>query len=203
MFAEKGFHAASMRQLTARARTNLAAVNYHFGSKKALIVAVLLRRIRPLNELRMAKLDELDRKAGGAPVPVASVIEVLIRPMFALAQDRKSGGDIFVRLLGRVFMEPSEPMREVYIEFEPLVQRFEAAVRRSLPPLPREVLFWRMHFFMGAVLHTLTQHHRLDVISRGLCREMDVEATIRHLVNFAVAGLTSPLPSNTSRKTNR
>src|SRR2546425_12184724 len=119
--AEQGFYAASLRKITERARTNLAAVNYHFGSKKALVAAVLLRRIRPLNQARLARLDELELQADGSPVPAENIIDALIRPLFELAQDRERGGDIFVRVLGRVLMEPGELMREVFVEFEPLI----------------------------------------------------------------------------------
>ncbi len=47
LFAEKGFAETSLRLITSKAGVNLAAVNYHFGSKKALIQAVFSRFLGP------------------------------------------------------------------------------------------------------------------------------------------------------------
>ena len=58
LFATRGFHATSLRAITRAAEVNLAAVNYHFGSKDALLEAVMLRRLGPLNEIRQARLDQ-------------------------------------------------------------------------------------------------------------------------------------------------
>ena len=59
LFAEQGYAATSLRQLTGKARVNLAAVHYHFGSKEDLAKAVLARRIEPINVERIARLDAL------------------------------------------------------------------------------------------------------------------------------------------------
>ena len=56
LFAQEGFHSTSLRMLTKKAGVNLAAVNYHFGSKEELIRAVIERRLLPLNRLRFEKL---------------------------------------------------------------------------------------------------------------------------------------------------
>ena len=57
LFVEQGFEATSLRQITTKAAANLAAVNYHFGSKQALIREVFERRLRVLNAERLAQLD--------------------------------------------------------------------------------------------------------------------------------------------------
>ena len=59
-FAEHGFHGTSMRSVTSGANANLAAVHYHFGSKEALLEAVLSRRLEPINRLRIEMLDRLE-----------------------------------------------------------------------------------------------------------------------------------------------
>ena len=66
-FGEKGFDATSLRDITSEAQVNLAAVNYHFGSKEHLFQAVLRRRLDGLNEARVRALDEMESAAGGQP----------------------------------------------------------------------------------------------------------------------------------------
>src|SRR5918995_5698455 len=72
LFMQHGFEGTSMRQLTTQAGVNLAAVNYHFGSKDALIEAVFRRRLDPMNAARIAALDELEA-SGRALAPDALI----------------------------------------------------------------------------------------------------------------------------------
>src|ERR671936_54679 len=69
LFMQHGFEGTSMRLLTAKAGVNLAAVNYHFGSKDALIEAVFHRRLDPMNVARMAELDKLEAEESAPPWP--------------------------------------------------------------------------------------------------------------------------------------
>src|SRR5512139_2982341 len=75
LFVEQGFADTSLRMITARAEVNLAAVNYHFGSKEELIREVFQRHLEPLNAARIAYLDRLEAQAKGQPLSVARVIE--------------------------------------------------------------------------------------------------------------------------------
>src|SRR5215831_9198540 len=81
LFAEKGFDATSLREITAAANVNLAAVNYHFQSKEALIAAVFARRMRPITAARLEALGRLENEANGQPVPVEKVLEAFIAPV--------------------------------------------------------------------------------------------------------------------------
>src|SRR5439155_11060378 len=78
LFMQHGFEATSMRVLTARAGVNLAAVNYHFGSKHALIEAVFRRRLDPMNTARIAALERLEKDAGGHALPPETIIRAFI-----------------------------------------------------------------------------------------------------------------------------
>src|SRR6267143_4949084 len=74
LFMLHGFEGTSMRVLTSSAGVNLAAVNYHFGSKDALIEALFRRRLDPMNTSRIAELDRLEKEAGGRPLSTQQII---------------------------------------------------------------------------------------------------------------------------------
>ena len=57
LIAGNGFRNVSLRQITGEANVNIAAVNYHFGSREGLIGQVLARVIRPINQQRLHLLD--------------------------------------------------------------------------------------------------------------------------------------------------
>ena len=101
LFMQHGFAATSMRLLTSTAHVNLAAVNYHFGSKDALIEALFRRRLDPMNAERVAALDALEQQAGGQPLAPEQIIRTFIGASLRMIEDAKGGGRNFIRLLGR------------------------------------------------------------------------------------------------------
>ena len=132
LFADRGFDRVSIRDITEVAKVNLAAVNYHFGGKDELIAAVFQRRMGPLTEARLAALDELERSSGGQGPSTEQVLEALIRPALSSCA-ASANGTAFSRLFGRCLGEP-RPELETLLrkQFEPMVERFEAAFRRAL-----------------------------------------------------------------------
>lgn len=190
LFARDGIEATSLRAITTEAGVNLAAVNYHFQSKDALMRAVVARRVVPVNERRLALLDAVERVAGDGPLPVEGVVDAFVRPLVEIYSGR---GREFKPLMGRLYSEP-EFGQDIYKEhFEPLVSRFIAAYQRALPHLDRVELLWRMFFAMGVVGHTLATGHVLRLFSDGQCDPTDVEGTLKRMEAFMIAGLTAPV----------
>src|SRR5690349_7711707 len=97
LFMEHGFEATSLRSLTAAAGVNLAAVNYHFGSKEELFQAVLTRRLDPMNQERIELLERVEREAGGKPSTVEKILFAMLIPALRLARDEERGGKNFLR----------------------------------------------------------------------------------------------------------
>jgi AcrR family transcriptional regulator len=190
LFARTGPNATSLRQVIARAKVNLAAIHYHFGSKESLLQAVLSRRLIPLNAERLALLESYERNSGQRPVPLPKVLEALVGPALRLSRDPKKGGTKFMRLLGRCFTEPDEKIQAmINRQVETVAERFTPAFQRALPRVPMVDLFWRLHFLVGAMAHTMADAERLREFSGGLCDPDDTEGTIRRLVTFLNAGL--------------
>ena len=191
LFMQHGFEGTSMRTLTGKASVNLAAVNYHFGSKDALIEAVFRRRLDPMNTARIAELDRLEAAAGTSPPEAEAIIRAFLRASLAMIEDTKSGGRNFTRLLGRTYTEPSKPVRALIGQlYAPTMERFKAAFTRALPHLAREELFWRMHFMFGTLSYTLAATDTVQLIAGTKPEDRhDSRALEDRLAAFLTAGL--------------
>lgn len=194
---ERGFSATSLRAITSRAEVNLAAVNYHFGSKEELILEVFARHLGPLNQARIAHLDRLEAEARGAPLPPEKIIQAMVAPALQVSRDPLRGGARFLRLLGRAFSEPADSMRELLpAQYRDVVLRFKAALVRALPQLPEAELVWRMHFMFGAMSYAMAGNDALQLIATcNVEGADDAEAIIARLIPFMTAGLQAPLPA--------
>lgn len=189
LFAGNGFEATSLRQITAEAHANLGAVNYHFKSKDALILAVLSRMFQPVNEHRLRLLDAIEARAGGKPLPVESILEALFRPPLELVSQPGRAGWYFPRLLAFCLTEPGAYLKPlVEDEFAQKTRRFHAALRRACPGLTRAEVRWRLQFSMGAFIHTAGHPQLLEITSEGLCVSGDAEAVLTRIVGFCAAG---------------
>ncbi len=195
LFMLHGFEGTSMRQLTAKAGVNLAAVNYHFGSKDALIEAVFRRRLDPMNAARIAALDALE--AAGRPLAPEAIIRAFIGESLRMVEDAKGGGRNFIRLLGRTYTEPAKPIRSLIGQlYAPVMARFKGALEQALPQMPREELVWRIHFMFGTLSYTLAATDTVQLIA-GCKPEDRYDARLLEdrLAAFLAAGLTAPLKS--------
>lgn len=197
LFMEHGFEATSLRAITAAAAVNLAAVNYHFGSKEELFEAVLTRRLDPMNQARVDLLTRLEAKARGRPLSCERILTALLLPALTLARDPQRGGKDFLRLLGRAYADPAPFIRHFLSEqYRVMITRYKAAFGRALPQLPRKELSWRLHFIMGALSYTLAGTDALKLIAElNPHQTMNDEILLRRLAPFLLAGLTAPLPA--------
>jgi len=192
LFMQHGFEGTSMRALTSKAGVNLAAVNYHFGSKDALIEAVFRRRLDPMNLARIAELENLEASGN---LSAEKIIRAFLVPSLRLVEDAKGGGRNFIRLLGRSYSEPAKAIRALIGQlYAPVMERYKAALERALPHMPREELVWRMHFMFGTLAYTLAATDTVQLIA-GCKPEDRYDARLleERLTAFLAAGLNAPL----------
>ena len=198
LFMEHGFEATSLRLITASAGANLAAVNYHFGSKEELFQSVLTRRLDPMNRRRLELLTRFESEAAPKPLPCDRILSALLIPALKLARDPARGGKDFLRLLGRAYADPAPFIRRFLAEqYATIIERFKTAFARALPELPKKELSWRLHFIMGALSYTLAGTDALRLIAELTPAEAgNDEALLHRLAPFLLAGLQSPVPEN-------
>ena len=196
LLTEQGFEATTLRRITGAAGVNLAAVNYHFGSKEALIQEVFRRRLTWLNQQRLKELDRLEAEAGGAPLKPSRILEVFFGVALKMAAESEGGGRTFMRLLGRTYTKPSEFVRGFLAEeYAAVIARFKAALIKALPGVPAEEILWRFHFMLGAVSYAISGADALHIVGEGALDDGDAEALYARLMSFMLGGLRAPLPT--------
>ncbi len=192
LFADQGLKGTSLRAITSAAEANLAAVNYHFGTKEGLFAAVFQRRIGPMTVERIRLLDQaLEAAAPDAPA-LEDVLRAYLAPTLGLLTSHDPGAVNFPRLLGRVFSESGEIKIQVLNQFRPSAERFLEVLAQILPELPHAELMWRLHFLIGSLAHTTASGKLICLMSGGACDPDDVEGLLERLTTYAAAGFQAP-----------
>ncbi len=191
MFARNGYKGTSLRAITGRAGVNLAAVNYHFGSKKVLLEAVLLRRIQPLNLERRRRFEEIrDNARKLRKKPEAELIlKAFIEPVFYFGESDPGSKD-FITLIGRAIVDPDDTVRKVFHKFmRSIFELLFKMMSEALPGLSRDVIFWRLHFTIGAMAHAMRicSPDMKELAHSGTAT--DTSAVIEHLIRFVSKGM--------------
>jgi AcrR family transcriptional regulator len=186
LFADSGIDATSLRSITSAAGVNLAAVNYHFGSKNALVREVYGRRIRPVNEARLQRLEQTLREAEGRPPSIEGIMESFMAPAL-LALLEPEGPDL-VRLMGRAHSDTAPEVRqEVLSQFIEVLTAFTAALQAALPHVPLAETQLRFKFAVGAMVFAMIDPLPFANGQRPPDREA-VDHKLGALVEFLAAG---------------
>ena len=187
LFALQGFQNVSVRDITAEAGVNLASVNYHFGSKDALLFEIFRRRTAEMNRERARRLHEVNDQHQGAP-PVRDILRALIEPpmLWSRATTERR---IAMQFIIRARSEGTEAVREALTHDVSHLVRFAEALKKARPDLPPEEIYWRLHFVLGMIHNNrFAEFDRLHALSDGLTREGDSDALLQRMLDFAEAG---------------
>ncbi len=191
LFASKGFHNVSLRTITGEAGVNLASVNYYFGSKDALLEAIFERRILPINKIRKEELEKVRERARkeGRPPDVEETLRAFIEPVMKFREMDRCADD-FIRLVGRAAIETDEKVKEIFLKMvKPIFALCFETLCEALPDIPREIVFWRLQFVIGAMSHVMCRFGRFGEIIEGIDLEIDADRLISILLPFVSAGM--------------
>lgn len=197
-FADAGYAGASLRKIMADAGVSVSLVNYHFGNKPGLLRAIFELKVAPLNKQRYDLLQAAV-KANTKP-KLDDLLRGYFLPSFRIGLRQKPQADHFSRLVSRIGSDNSKIAREMMHEFFDDYQRtFITALKRSLPTLNEENIFWRLHCLLCIITHTVNNPDRIYVLSKGRCDLHEVDYAFDHLLPFLIAGLEAPMPKRVRR----
>ena len=201
LFAARGFEGVSLRDLTQAAGVNLAAVNYHFGSREKLIECLIERMMNPMNEERLAMLAEARARAGKTPVMPEEILSAFLRPVVSRVKSSAMSEQLFSKLMGRCLTDRANRLPESVMPLlERVVREFGAALRECAPWLDAAQIVWRMNFTIGALLNTLVHRELLERLGKGKVRADDADGMLEQLIEFSAAGFRQAQPTRAPRR---
>ncbi|WP_322517552.1 TetR/AcrR family transcriptional regulator [Rhodopseudomonas palustris] len=199
LYAERGFGDVTLRDIVASAEVNLAAVNYHFGSKDELITELFVTRSIATNRERLNELKAAEA-AGGGRAPVEDVLRALVGPTMRGCLGPDSQRSDAARFMIRASIEAIPAIRKIKNREIDHLRKFAAALRRSLPGKADTEIYWGLHFALAMAHQTVRDSERLLRLSDGACDLDDVDGVINRVVNVAALALTAPKASAAADK---
>ncbi len=194
LFAERGFEGTSMRAITSAAASSLSAVNYHFGSKEGLLRATLMRRLEPVNRLRIERLDALE--ADGARPSLEAVLDAFLRPGFEMRSASVESRMRYRRVAARLYSDPPELVNAIKREmFSSIGARFMGALDRALPGHGPEAIALGWQFTVGVMVHVMAGHLESVPGTPLDLGELSDESLLQRMLDFVAAGMRATRPA--------
>mgnify|MGYP003362119663 CR=1 FL=1 len=156
LFTSNGFGTTTVRDIVEITQSNVAAVNYHFGSKDALIREVAINLLSPVQKERQRMLSvALREHDAGHQITAEKIIRAFVYPLVYAARSR-DGGRLVVRLLMQMWVEPGLSLHTfVMREYNRNARKFINAFQICLPHLDVPNIVWRYEAMRGTVIHLL------------------------------------------------
>ena len=200
LYADRGFGDVTLRDIVAEANVNLAAVNYHFGSKDELIAELFVTRSLALNRERLRELRAAE-EAGPGRADVSDILRALVGPTLRGCLGPERERSTAARFMIRASIESVPPIRRIRNREIDHLRKFVVAMRRALPDRGDVELYWGLHFALAMAQQTVRDSERLTKLSEGKCDLNDVEGVIARVVDVSVMGLLRGAPEKLAVRT--
>jgi AcrR family transcriptional regulator len=193
IYAASGFHGMSLRDVTLLAGVNLAAVNYHFGSKDKLIFALADRRLTPINTERLERLAKLRERHRPEPIPVGELVGALIDPMFKALRQGRNTRAITVRLVAQMMIDDPQRFAQIHKTFyKPVLDCYHGELQRTIPRLTSHQVNARFFCAFATVLGIRLMHESMDWFLKIRAEDRQFDILEREMHAFLHGAFTAP-----------
>lgn len=197
LFAQHGYNGLTMRSVAEEARANIAAANYHFGSKDAMVLEMLRERVQPINHRRLELLNQARNHNSVKHLSTYEIFHSLIFPLGEeIAKNAKSRCSL-AQLIARTFTEPVQFIEKMHHQFfSQIADTYYRELALSHPGIPSKEIYWHLHLAVSSMLGALAQHRRLYDFTQGNCEENEVFPLIERLIQFVTHGFEQGIHHN-------
>lgn len=189
LFSKHGLYGVTLRDVAVKVGVHTSLMHYYFDDKQALFEAVFARRVNVTSGRRMKALDEYEAAAGGSPT-VEGALHAFLDTDFDLYINGGEGWKNYAAFGAQVANIP-EGAELFDLHFDPVVLRLIDILKKALPEVPEEDIFWGYHFVTGSLMHSFARSGRIDRLSGGICRSDDFLAIKARIANFMACGFLS------------
>jgi len=188
LFAEHGFEGTSIRELAAAADSNIASVNYYFGSKEKLYEEVFRRHLLPMRDSRIQSIDKVMSESGGRPKLeelLRSFANAFIEP---LADETRAAR--FMKLMGREMVDSHLPS-DVFAEEMaiPTLKAIQSALLKACPGLDESRAVLVVYSIVGQLLYAVHIRPMLEQARDAEMPKYELSRIVDHIVAFSAAGI--------------
>jgi AcrR family transcriptional regulator len=198
LFSKHGLYGVTLRDVAVHVGVHTSLMHYYFEDKFALFKAVFVRRAAVTSERRMKALEQYEKDSGGKPT-VEGALHVFLDTDFDLYTNGGQGWRNYGAFGSQVSNTPEGAAMFDQL-FDPVVLRLIGLLRKALPDVPEEDIFWGYHFVTGSFMHSLSRSGRLDRLSNGLCRSDDLPAVKARMADFMASGFESFVRARSRKK---
>jgi AcrR family transcriptional regulator len=186
LFAERGIDAVSLRAIMAAAGTNVASVHYHFGSKSALVEALIKERSAQVALRRTQLLDEID---GSPRLGARLLAEAFVRPV---AEMVSAGAGDWVTFIAGILGGGHPALSVVTEGFVKQARRFTVLMRRLYPDVPARTIRFRLTQAMSLTFRVLGDPEGTQGILALSGRKLSADELLTELIDVVTAILAGP-----------
>ena len=193
LFAEFGFHGTSQRDIHALSGVRVSLSYYHFGSKEAVLQAVVDRRAEEHMQDMLGSLRHSLAMYAHNPLPLDVLIEAYVRPCLERHSCYGAGWKNYIRLLGHLASESASSKNKAqFFKYNSVNQGFIDEFKRSLPNLGEAEIYWGFYFLQTALLNILLDTRIVDSHSGGQCNSGATDQVIEQMQRFFAKGFGDP-----------
>ena len=197
-FAAHGFVETSLRTITSKAKVNLAAVNYHFGSKKGLIQAVTDRFLGPLTKNLQTQLSAYEMaltETQGDEQELQVLLGILARSCQQVAQQNHHSLAVFARLINTAYSQSQGHLRKhLTKQYGASFMYFMKLLRRHMPQMTHEQFFWRFHYLLGILVFSISSSEALLAIcEREYASSRSLDQIMADIVPVMASAAQAPI----------
>ncbi len=188
LFCEHGFGATSIREIATTAGCNIASVNYYFGGKEKLYIAVWRRHLLGMRDARLASIDNVMSQSNGDPRLedlLSSYANTFIEPLVDESRGRR-----FIKLMAREMVDchlpPNMFLEEMVV---PVMTALQRALARTCPGLTESKAQLVILSIVGQLIQTVHAKAMFQQIDNPELPKFDLTEAVDHIVKFSAAGI--------------
>ncbi len=192
LFAERGFYAVTVREITRAARCNLAAVNYHFGNKQNLYMEVFRCLWKPRAKRVLVRFEKLLEAQGERTLQgiIHAIAEAFIKGPLS-EEERLRHSQLMIREMAR----PTEAFEMVIGDvIGPFQQKLVELIRPFMPrEMGRVALLLHIQSIISMVIHFNFARNPVMRITGMEYDDQFTDELVEHVVKFSLNGLSGAM----------
>jgi AcrR family transcriptional regulator len=202
LFAEHGFDASSIREITKKAQCNLAAVNYHFHNKENLYNEVFRRRLAALRDVRIDSINKI--LAQKEPQPTLEQLLMAFSTAFLEPLLDQTIGRRFMKLMVREMSDPHLPVKMFVEELTgPTFTELGRGLATVCPALSREKIVLSIISTVGQLIHIIQLNEMLRTDELAGMPVPSLTEMVEHVVAFSTAGIRAAIEESSKQQNSK